>query len=72
MTKTIAFSLALAASLGLAACSSEEATNAMDDVTNASDNAMDAAENTMDEAMNATDNMMDDASNAVDNATAEM
>jgi len=50
MTKTIAFSLVLAASLGLAACSKQESHNAVNeaanvtnDVGNAADNAMNAA-----------------------------
>lgn len=71
MTKTIALSLVLAASLGLAACSKEEATNNVDAV-NMSDNAMDAADNAMDAAMNAGANAMDEAGNMADNASNAM
>jgi len=72
MTKTFALSLVFAASLGLAACSAEEADNAMNDAGAMTENAMDAADNTMDAAMNAGDNMMDEAGNMADNAVNAM
>jgi len=72
MTKTIALSLVIAASLGLSACSKEEAENNMDAVANMSDNAMDAADNAMDAAMNSADNAMDAAGNATENVANAM
>lgn len=57
MTKSIALSLVLAASLGLAACSGghEEAANT---AANVAETAANAAENAMDMATNAADNAM--------------
>ena len=63
MTKTIALSLVLAASLGLAACS-KEAENTANASENMAENAMNAADNAMNMAMNASEN----AANAVENA----
>ena len=65
MTKSIALSLVLAASLGLAACSGG-AENAANASANAAENASNAADNAMNAAMNAADN----ASNAASNAAA--
>jgi hypothetical protein len=72
MTKSIALSLVLAASLGLAACSgnadnaAHSSANAAENASNAADNAMNAAENAAVNAANAAEN----ASNAAANATA--
>ena len=64
MKKTIALSLVVAASLGLAACSKSEEGNAMN---NAAENVTNAAENTMNAAMNASENVAN-AANATENA----
>ncbi|MBP6112541.1 MAG: circumsporozoite protein [Sphingobium sp.] len=69
MKKTIALSLVIAASLGLAACSkSEEGNNAMN---NAVENVTNAADNAVNAAMNAGDNVANAAGNAA-NATNAM
>ena len=60
MSKTIALSLVLAASLGLAACSKSDTGNA----EMAADNAMNAAGN----MMNSSANAMSNAANATTNA----
>lgn len=67
MTKTIALSLVIAASLGLAACSKTEENTA--NVANMADNAMNAADNAMNVAMNASDNAMN-AMNVTNTANA--
>lgn len=67
MKKTIALSLVIAASLGLAACSKSDEGNAMnnavENVTNAADNAVDAAMNAGN-AVNAAGNVAENAANA--------
>lgn len=63
MTKTVALSLVLAASLGLAACAKKEEGNAMNAANVAAENAVNAAENTMDAAMNVADNVANAAGN---------
>lgn len=71
MTKTIALSLVLAASLGLAACSKQETTNTVtesnevaNDIVNHADGAMMAANEALDNASNAIDNAAEAVSNA--------
>lgn len=64
MKKTIALSVVIAASLGLAACGKKDEGNAMN---NAAENVTNAAENTMNAAENAT-NAADNAANAANNA----
>ncbi|MDZ7896232.1 MAG: circumsporozoite protein [Sphingobium sp.] len=68
MSKTIALSLVLAASLGLAACGSKEeaATN------NVANNTMNAAENTMMNAANTMENAANTMSNAANNTANAM
>ena len=56
MTKSIALSLVLAASLGLAACSGNHEENAANAAANSAENASNAADNAMNAAMNAADN----------------
>ena len=71
MSKSIALSLVLAASLGLAACSKgeENAANASANAAeNAADNAMNAAENAAANASNAAANASNVAENAAANA----
>lgn len=74
MSKSIALSLVLAASLGLAACSKGEdnaanaSANAAENASNAADNAMNAAENAASNASNAASNASNAASNAAANA----
>ena len=74
MSKSIALSLVLAASLGLAACSKSEenasnaAANSAENASNAADNAMNAAENAASNASNAASNAANAASNAASNA----
>jgi len=63
MTKTVALSLVLAASLGLAACAKKEEGNAMNAANVAAENAVNAADNAMDAALNATDNAVNAAGN---------
>ena len=64
MSKTIALSLVIAASLGLSACGKSETTNVADAMNNAAVDANAAAAN----AMNAAGNTMDNAANAMGNA----
>jgi hypothetical protein len=74
MSKSIALSLVLAASLGLAACSKGEenaanaSANAAENASNAADNAMNAAENAASNAANAASNVSNTAENAASNA----
>ena len=65
MNKTIALSVVIAASLGLAACAKKDEGNAMN---NAVENVTNAADNTMNAAMNADSNVAN-AANATENAT---
>jgi hypothetical protein len=65
MNKTIALSVVIAASLGLAACAKKDEGNAMN---NAVENVTNAADNTMNAAMNADANVAN-AANATENAT---
>jgi hypothetical protein len=71
MSKSIALSLVLAASLGLAACSggTENAANA---AANSAENASNAADNAMNAAMNAADNAGNAVANATNNASNAM
>jgi hypothetical protein len=71
MTKSIALSLVLAASLGLAACSGG-AENAANNAANSAENASNAADNAMNAALNAADNAANAASNATNNAANAM
>ncbi len=69
MTKTIAFSLVAAATLGLAACSTPEepandAVNAAEDAAFAAENAADAAANAADDLANAAGDLADNVANA--------
>ena len=57
MTKSIALSLVLAASLGLAACSGAETENAANAAANSAENASNAADNAANAASNATNNV---------------
>lgn len=68
MTKTVALSLVLAASLGLAACAKKEEGNEMNAANVATENAVNAADNAMNAALNVTDN----AANAVGNTANAM
>ena len=74
MSKSIALSLVLAASLGLAACSKGEenaanaSANAAENASDAADNAMIAAENAAANAANAAENASNTAANAAANA----
>lgn len=71
MTKTIALSLALAASLGLTACSEATEENAANTVNTMAADANMAAENAMNDAGAMTSdaaNMADNASNMMENA----
>ena len=54
MSKTIALSLVIAASLGLSACGETETTNVADAMNNATEDANMAAANAMNAAGNAT------------------
>jgi hypothetical protein len=72
MTKSIALSLVLAASLGLAACSGKGTENAANNAANAAENASNAADNAMNAALNAADNAANAASNATNNAANAM
>jgi hypothetical protein len=72
MTKSIALSLVLAASLGLAACSGKSEENAANNAANAAENASNAADNAMNAALNAADNAANAASNATNNAANAM
>lgn len=63
MTKTVALSLVLAASLGLAACAKKEEGNEMNAANVAAENAVNAADNAVNAAMNATDNAANAAGN---------
>lgn len=66
MTKTIAFSLVVAASIGLAACTpAAEENNA---VNVAADDALNAADNTMSAASNDVGNLANAAGNVASNA----
>lgn len=67
MSKTIALSLVIAASLGLSACKKSETPEA-----NAMNNAAANADMAADNAMNAAGNALDNASNAVSNASNAM
>ncbi|WHO40060.1 hypothetical protein PMI04_005560 [Sphingobium sp. AP49] len=71
MSKSIALSLVLAASLGLAACGSHTE-NAANNAANAAENASNAADNAMNAAMNAADNAANAASNATNNVANAM
>jgi hypothetical protein len=71
MTKSIALSLVLAASLGLAACSGG-AENAANNAANSAENASNAADNAMNAALNAADNAANAASNATNNVANAM
>jgi hypothetical protein len=71
MTKSIALSLVLAASLGLAACSGGHE-NAANNAANSAENASNAADNAMNAALNAADNAANAASNATNNAANAM
>lgn len=64
MTKSIALSLVIAASLGLSACGQEAVENAV----NEAENAAVTAENAAADAMNAAENATDATANAVENA----
>ena len=64
MNKSLALSLVIAASLGLAACGQEAVENAV----NEAENAAVTAENAADDAMNAAENATDATANAVENA----
>jgi hypothetical protein len=69
MSKSVALSLVLAASLGLVACQGKKAENAANAADNAAMNANNAADNAMNAAMNASDNATMNASgNATMNA----
>jgi hypothetical protein len=72
MSKSIALSLVLAASLGLAACGGHTAENAANNAANAAENASNAADNAMNAAMNAADNAANAASNATNNVANAM
>lgn len=72
MTKTIAFSLILASSLGLAACSKQEAHNAVNDTANVMEDVSNSADNAVNAAGNATDSLMNAASNVTDNVANKM
>jgi hypothetical protein len=72
MTKSIALSLVLAASLGLAACSGNHEENAANMAANAAENASNAADNAMNAAMNAADDAANAASNATNNVANAM
>jgi hypothetical protein len=71
MTKSIALSLVLAASLGLAACSGGTE-NAANNAANSAENASNAADNAMNAALNAADNAANAASNATNNTANAM
>nr|WP_254798232.1 hypothetical protein [Sphingobium sp. AS12] len=71
MTKSIALSLVLAASLGLAACSGGTE-NAANNAANSAENASNAADNAMNAALNAADNAANAASNATNNVANAM
>ncbi|HEY9579852.1 MAG TPA: circumsporozoite protein [Rhizorhapis sp.] len=64
MSKTIALSLALAASLGLAACGDNTTS---ENVSTAVDNTVVTTENAAADAMNMAENATDAATNAVGN-----
>jgi hypothetical protein len=64
MNKSIALSLAVAASFALTACGQEAAENAV----NEAENAAVTAENAAADAMNAAENATDATANAVENA----
>lgn len=68
MTKTVALSLVLAASLGLAACAKKDEGNEANAANVAAENAVNAADNAMNAALNVTDN----AANATGNAANAM
>jgi len=72
MTKSIALSLVLAASLGLAACSGSETENTANAAANSAENASNAADNAMNAAMNAADAAANAASNATNNVANAM
>ena len=65
MSKTIALSLVLAASLGLAACSKEA-----ENTANAANNTAEMANNTAENAMNVAENATNAMSNMATNNTA--
>jgi hypothetical protein len=71
MTKSIALSLVLAASLSLAACEGSHE-NAANEAANAAENASNAADNAMNAAMNAADNAANAASEATNNVANAM
>jgi hypothetical protein len=67
MTKTIALSIVLAASLGLTACAKQEE-NTANAAANLAENAMDTANTAMNTAINASENAANAVSNMTNNA----
>jgi|GEM_PF-5626516 len=68
MTKTIAFSLVVAASFGLAACSQQEANNTVNDSYEMTDDVSNAADDTLNSAGNALDDLANGVGNLANNA----